>query len=1055
MDKKQPIRILHISDFHLNGKYVDDAKTLLQNMLDAIEKTNQQIDLVVFSGDMIDKGGKDFSGGITEALNTFKTEVIDEICNKLKLSADRFVFTPGNHDVNTQKADNLADEGIENNYMTDESKVSTFIKDPNLFRSKYFQRIEDVKEFEKNYYEVIMKDGYTYDLLASNFKYLINDIKIGITSLNSSWRYNDESKRKNLIVLGCDQITDSHPKIKDCQLKLAVTHYDYNELPEFERENIKKMIAQNYDILFVGHTHSSDVEFINTSSGASFLHMKTAGSLIANKYISSIGYQNAFHILSYFSDHIDVVLFEQKNGQFFEQNKSFGNLGDGSGIYREQIPTKEKSIEIAVNKEREDKFKQNELFFEKIAPFITIKEQISKVTDNFFKQDFVSCNKIDEIISTLVDKNSRDVHFLALSGMGKTRIVMEAFKNEDNVFYSPIANCGNQLRILIEKEKECTIIVDDCDNAQRRELKKVLRTYGNNNRLITINNDLSHDEELIDGDVLIKFEYDEAQDIIAKLIEKEKTLTPDEVEIIKEYAGNIPYMAILLIDAYVNNKTLKIDNGDSLLNALLRGRNSKNDKQEKVLRSIALFNPLGYSDSVSDEYDYVKNNSDIHHITENQKNVDIVFQETIKLYLKKRKLIEYRGNCIRVRPKPLAEWLTDYWLTEYGDSIPKIWDDLHGRNDSMSKRLISAFCTRIKDMSEYSHAKELFDKMHDICNGSFHDERIAFSDQGSQLFLSMGMVSPVAVSRNLLDLLEQKSDDFEWVKNNITDETRRNLVRAFESMCIYAESFPYSAKALMILAAAENEKYANNATGQFVQLFHCFLSGTWAPLQTRVNILEDYIDKSEYTSIIIRAIDAAYKTRDFHRFITPNKQLLMGNPDNYSPKLSDIIEYWERCSVLLLSISEQTGEYDEEIKKLITQHVSDFYNWNCGNILDKLLTFFGDKYDYNWPEIRKTLRYYIKYWGKNDKVNIEKASEWYNRFSPKSYLIRVKDAIDTKYTDERKDFNQFYIDMYELMDPFANEFVEKKIYQTDEMPLILKDWEFQSHWLIQRITTVP
>ena len=63
MDKKQPIRILHISDFHLNGNYVDDAKTLLQNILDAIEKANQQIDLVVFSGDMIDKGGKTFLVG--------------------------------------------------------------------------------------------------------------------------------------------------------------------------------------------------------------------------------------------------------------------------------------------------------------------------------------------------------------------------------------------------------------------------------------------------------------------------------------------------------------------------------------------------------------------------------------------------------------------------------------------------------------------------------------------------------------------------------------------------------------------------------------------------------------------------------------------------------------------------------------------------------------------------------------------------------------------------------------------------------------------------------
>ena len=1054
MEEKQPIRILHFSDFHLNGKYVEDAKTLLQNMLDAIKKANQQIDLVVFSGDMIDKGGKDFTGGITEALNTFKTEVVDEICNRLKLTADRFVFTPGNHDVNTQKADELTDEGIENNYMTDESKVSTFIKEPKLFRSKYFQRIEDVKEFEKNYYEGIMKDNYTYDLLASNFRYSIKDINIGVTSLNSSWRYNDESKRKNMIVLGRDQITDSHPKIKDCQLKFAVTHYDYIELPEFERENIKKMIAQNYDVLFVGHTHSSDVEFINTSSGASFLHMKTAGSLIANKHISSIGYQNAFHILSYFSDHIDVVLFEQKNGQFFEQNKSFGNLGDGSGIYREQIPTKEKSIEIATSIEQEEKLKFEETFIKKIKPFTTIDGYLSMITDDLFKKEFISCAKTDEIITTLKDKKNRYIHFLALSGMGKTRIVIEAFKNEDNVYYSPSANCTDQLRTLVEEKKECTVIVDDCDNDQRRELKKIIKTYGNNNRLITINNELSHEEELIDDDKLIEFEYDEAADIITRLIENEKTLSSDEVGIIKEYAGNIPYMAILLIDAYVNNKTLKIDKGDSLLSALLRGRKNKDEKQEKVLKSIALFNPLGYSGAVSDEYNYVKSNNEIHHIPENQNIVDITFHDTLKAYLEKRKLIEYKGDCIRVRPKPLAEWLTDYWLTEYGDSIPQIWEKLNNRNDPMAQRLMRAFCARIKDMTEYAHAKELFDKMHDTCGGSFHDERIAFSNEGSQLFLSMGMVSPVSVSRNLLSLLENKSNDIEWIKNNITYEMRGNLIRGCERMCVFTESFPYSAKALMILATAENEKSANNATGQFAQLFYCFLSGTWAPLQTRVKILEDCVDDDAYTPIIIRAIDAAFKTRDFHRFITYKQQFLTGNPDDYRPKPSDIVDYWNRCSVLLLSISKRTEKYDEAIKKLITQHVSDFYNWNCGDILDNLLTFLGDKCEFNWPEIRKTLRYYIQYWGKNDKTNIEKASNWYDRFSPKSYLIRVKDTIDTKYTEGRKDFNQFYNEMYDLMMPFAQEFVEKKIFHTDEMSIILHDWEFQNHWLIRKIVEV-
>lgn len=77
--ENSPIRILHISDFHLSGKYIEDAKTLLDNLLDAIVQSNQQIDLVVFSGDMIDKGGKDFTGGIVEAFNTFKNVVIDVV----------------------------------------------------------------------------------------------------------------------------------------------------------------------------------------------------------------------------------------------------------------------------------------------------------------------------------------------------------------------------------------------------------------------------------------------------------------------------------------------------------------------------------------------------------------------------------------------------------------------------------------------------------------------------------------------------------------------------------------------------------------------------------------------------------------------------------------------------------------------------------------------------------------------------------------------------------------------------------------------------------------
>ena len=42
MEEKQPIRILHFSDFHLNGERMEDAKHVLNHMLKSLEKINQE-----------------------------------------------------------------------------------------------------------------------------------------------------------------------------------------------------------------------------------------------------------------------------------------------------------------------------------------------------------------------------------------------------------------------------------------------------------------------------------------------------------------------------------------------------------------------------------------------------------------------------------------------------------------------------------------------------------------------------------------------------------------------------------------------------------------------------------------------------------------------------------------------------------------------------------------------------------------------------------------------------------------------------------------------------
>ena len=48
-----PIRILHFSDFHLNGNKINEAQHVLNNMINSLKKINEekQIDLVIFLRD--------------------------------------------------------------------------------------------------------------------------------------------------------------------------------------------------------------------------------------------------------------------------------------------------------------------------------------------------------------------------------------------------------------------------------------------------------------------------------------------------------------------------------------------------------------------------------------------------------------------------------------------------------------------------------------------------------------------------------------------------------------------------------------------------------------------------------------------------------------------------------------------------------------------------------------------------------------------------------------------------------------------------------------------
>ncbi|MGC1631681.1 MAG: metallophosphoesterase, partial [Gelidibacter sp.] len=150
------IRILHLTDFHLNTKTLKDwndfYKEAFFTKLNELQK-ERNIDLVVFTGDLIDKAGKDF-GSATNGFYKFKTEIIETILRELNLDISRFIICPGNHDIN-RFADKKMDEiGIKGGLLSIED-INEFT-DSNESDYDKIQRIKEYKDFEFELYGSIV-----------------------------------------------------------------------------------------------------------------------------------------------------------------------------------------------------------------------------------------------------------------------------------------------------------------------------------------------------------------------------------------------------------------------------------------------------------------------------------------------------------------------------------------------------------------------------------------------------------------------------------------------------------------------------------------------------------------------------------------------------------------------------------------------------------------------------------------------------------------------------------------------------------------------------------
>jgi hypothetical protein len=99
-------------------------------------------------------------------------------------------------------------------------------------------------------------------------------------------------------------------------------------------------------------------------------------------------------------------------------------------------------------------------------------------------------------------------------------------------------------------------------------------------------------------------------------------------------------------------------------------------------------------------------------------------------------------------------------------------------------------------------------------------------------------------------------------------EGRRHLVCALEKLVFRKESFSRAATLLRKLAAAETEdNIGNNASGLFKGLFHIYLSGTEAPPDVRLKVLDEGLrsQNSSERELCVDALDEMLESGHYSR----------------------------------------------------------------------------------------------------------------------------------------------------------------------------------------------
>lgn len=676
---------------------------------------------------------------------------------------------------------------------------------------------------------------------------------------------------------------------------------------------------------------------------------------------------------------------------------------------------------------------------------------------------YISFPKFAEIKHQILTEPYRLIQFMGLSGIGKSRMIFEIFHGIDNSNNYYCSNASddrllNELSTFLRERmnEEGVIVLDDCNGDAFSKISKLRLEINTKYKIIGIYNDT---EDIVRerGVNQLYLNRRDLLDSVNQYIQDQIGLLGNQAENIvrqiQDISDGFPVVAIKAIQSYRENGVANLMNEDELWKKMC-GYQSLTVDERVALQSLSLFEPLGYEQEFARDYQMVKYNENITPFDYNHLKIDDIFEKLVKSY-KNKELIEINSCWLLVRPLPLAVWLVGQWFRNCGQNrFVQVLNDLDAiQEQAQANRMKRALCKRIQNMQDNEKAKYLFERLMAV-GAPFHYEEVVCSDFGSQLFLAISTVNPVAVTNCLYDVVMPQS--IGWTKN-IKGDVRRNYIWCLERLSMPETTFRKAALLLAKFSLAENESWANNATGQLLQLFHVALSGTETTLRQRLDVIEELRTLGdEYIPIVLKVIDSAFSYSHFSR--NAGYEHIDGKVyTDFEPMGVDICEYWEGCIKILGELLQYRPDSVNQIADIIVSHVYDLsLRSGCYDYLEKLINMVVNARGNEWPEMHKQLLKLKRY--NQDRLSTERKAKidgWLKLFGAKDFLLTLDEVHATFYADNRElSFEDKMAHAVEYFTPIAKRFRDEKLYSDSELVLRLLDSQTNEIAFIRAISNV-